>query len=136
MFCSKNKKRKSRGKGKKTGKEESRGDDGEEDDEEVVPSSQKTGGREGGRGEGDSSSKMSFYPSWKQNTSDSEFSDPDGTAQGKLRYKKYDDPRHHLFFLAEWNTHLIKNLFCSFCLYCNNEALKCLKKHLQVIFEG
>ncbi|XP_053188243.1 HEAT repeat-containing protein 6 [Scomber japonicus] len=80
-----NKKRKSRGKGKKTGKEESRGDDGEEDDEEVVPSSQKTGGREGGRGEGEASSKMSFYPSWKQNTSDSEFSDPEGTAQGKLR---------------------------------------------------
>lgn len=85
MFCSKNKKRKSRGKGKKTGSEESRGDDGEEEDGEAVSAPQKVEGR----GEGESLSKASIpslYPAWKRNTSDSEFSDPEGSAQSKLRY--------------------------------------------------
>ncbi|XP_022618538.1 HEAT repeat-containing protein 6 [Seriola dumerili] len=83
-----NKKRKSRGKGKKTSAEESRGDDGEEDDREAVSALQKRGGREGGRGEGESFSKpsaTSLYPSWKRNSSDSEFSDSEGNAQSKLR---------------------------------------------------
>ncbi|KAM3600846.1 uncharacterized protein V6R79_003569 [Siganus canaliculatus] len=87
-----NKKRKSRGKGKKTNTEESRGDDGEEDDREVMPVLQRGGGggggREGGKGEGESLSKpsaLSFYPSWKKPSSDSEFSDPEGNAQSKLR---------------------------------------------------
>lgn len=141
MFCSKNKKRKSRGKGKKTGKEQSRGDDGEEDDVEVVPSPQKTGGREGGRGEGESSSKAStpsLYPAWKQNTSDSDFSDPEGTAQSKLRYWKYDHSCHHLFFLAAWNTPDDKTPILLFllCLHCNAAALECLGKHLLVTYQG
>ncbi|XP_070700331.1 HEAT repeat-containing protein 6 [Pempheris klunzingeri] len=84
-----NKKRKSRGKGKKTSTEESRGDDGEDDDREAVPALQKGGGREGGRGDGESLSKASLtpslYPSWKRASSDSEFSDPEGNAQSKLR---------------------------------------------------
>ncbi|XP_033490811.1 HEAT repeat-containing protein 6 [Epinephelus lanceolatus] len=83
-----NKKRKSRGKGKKTSTEESRGDDGEEDDREAVPAYQKGGGRDGGRGEGEFMSKLSgpsLYPSWKRASSDSEFSDPEGSAQCKLR---------------------------------------------------
>uniref|UniRef100_A0A673A4L6 HEAT repeat-containing protein 6 n=1 Tax=Sphaeramia orbicularis TaxID=375764 RepID=A0A673A4L6_9TELE len=49
-----------------------------------------TGGRgkEGSGGEGGSLSKPfapSLYPSWKQSSSDSEFSDPEGGAQSKLR---------------------------------------------------
>uniref|UniRef100_G3QBL3 HEAT repeat-containing protein 6 n=1 Tax=Gasterosteus aculeatus aculeatus TaxID=481459 RepID=G3QBL3_GASAC len=83
-----NKKRKSKGKGKKTSSEESRVDDGEEDIRDTVPALQKGGGREGGRGEGESLSKPSgpsFYPSWKRASSDSEFSDPEGSAQSKLR---------------------------------------------------
>ncbi|XP_029304804.1 HEAT repeat-containing protein 6 [Cottoperca gobio] len=79
-----NKKRKPRGKGKKTGIEDGKGDDGEEDGE-AVPALQKG---EGGRGEGQSLSKpsgQSLYPSWKKNSSDSEFSDPEGSAQCKLR---------------------------------------------------
>lgn len=86
-----NKKRKSRGKGKKTSTEGSRGDDGEEDDREAVSALQKGGGREGSRGEGESLSKPSapsLYPSWKLNSSDSEFSDMEGNAQSKLRYSK------------------------------------------------
>ncbi|XP_034034279.1 HEAT repeat-containing protein 6 isoform X3 [Thalassophryne amazonica] len=83
----KNKKRKSRGKGKKTGRVE----DGAEDEKEVVPVLQK-GGVRGGREEfrnGESLSKpsvTSFYPSWKQSSSDSEISDQENTAQNKLRY--------------------------------------------------
>lgn len=87
MYCisPQNKKRKSRGKGKKT----SRGDDGEEDDREAVPALQRGGGREGGRDEAESKpSVLSLYPSWKRNSSDSEFSDPEGNAQSKLRYRK------------------------------------------------
>ncbi|XP_034057888.1 LOW QUALITY PROTEIN: HEAT repeat-containing protein 6 [Gymnodraco acuticeps] len=80
-----NKKKKSRGKGKKTSSDESRGDDGEKDDGE---SPQKAAGREGGRREGECLSKPSdpsLYPSWKTISSDSEFSDPEGSAQCKLR---------------------------------------------------
>ncbi|XP_035482561.2 HEAT repeat-containing protein 6 [Scophthalmus maximus] len=76
-----NKKKKSRGKGKKTGTEQSRGDDGEEDDRVAVSASQKGGG-------GEFMSKTaapSLYPSWKVNSSDSEFSDAEGNAQSKLR---------------------------------------------------
>ncbi|KAM9847037.1 HEAT repeat-containing protein 6 [Aulostomus maculatus] len=83
-----NKKKKSRGKGKKTSTGESRGDAGEEDDGEAAPVPQRGGGREGGRGEGEFVSKPpppSLYPSWKRSTSDSEFSDPEGSAQSKLR---------------------------------------------------
>ncbi|KAI3373664.1 hypothetical protein L3Q82_022254 [Scortum barcoo] len=83
-----NKKRKSRGKGKKTSTEESRGVDGEEDDREAMPALQKGEGREGGRGEVESFSRpsaLSLYPSWKRTSSDSEFSDPEGNAQSKLR---------------------------------------------------
>ena len=78
-------------KGKKTSTEESRGDDGEVNDREPVPALQIGGGREGGRGDGESLSKpsaLSLYPSWKRTSSDSEFSDPEGSAQSKLRYKK------------------------------------------------
>uniref|UniRef100_A0A8C2XJV7 HEAT repeat-containing protein 6 n=1 Tax=Cyclopterus lumpus TaxID=8103 RepID=A0A8C2XJV7_CYCLU len=83
-----NKKRKSRGKEKKMSSEESRADDEEEVNCKTVPSLQKGGGREGGRGEGESLSKPSgpsLYPSWKRVSSDSEFSDPEGSAQSKLR---------------------------------------------------
>ncbi|XP_026228994.1 HEAT repeat-containing protein 6 isoform X2 [Anabas testudineus] len=83
-----NKKRKSRGKGKKTSSEERRADDGEEDDKTAVPVLQKERAREGDRGEGEpllKTSAPSLYPSWKRNSSDSEFSDPDGNAQSKLR---------------------------------------------------
>uniref|UniRef100_A0AAQ5ZSS1 HEAT repeat-containing protein 6 n=1 Tax=Amphiprion ocellaris TaxID=80972 RepID=A0AAQ5ZSS1_AMPOC len=63
--------------------EESRGDDGEEEDRETVPALQRGGVREG-----ETSTKISasfLYPSWKRNSSDSEFSDPEGNAQSKLR---------------------------------------------------
>ncbi|XP_070838818.1 HEAT repeat-containing protein 6 [Chaetodon trifascialis] len=81
-----NKKRKSRGKGKKTSSEESRADDGEEDDREAAPAPQKGGGREGSGDEGESEpSVLSLYPSWRKSSSDSEFSDPEGNAQSKLR---------------------------------------------------
>ncbi|XP_030294060.1 HEAT repeat-containing protein 6 isoform X1 [Sparus aurata] len=83
-----NKKRKSRGKGKKTSTEESRGDDGEENDREAVPVLQKGGGRDEVQVEAESLSKFSapsLYPSWKRTSSDSEFSDPEGSAQCKLR---------------------------------------------------
>ena len=71
-----------------------------EDEDEVRPVVQK-GGRGGGRGgsggggrreggqiEGESWSKApapSLYPSWKRSSSDSEFSDPEGGMQSKLR---------------------------------------------------
>uniref|UniRef100_A0A673A4H5 HEAT repeat-containing protein 6 n=1 Tax=Sphaeramia orbicularis TaxID=375764 RepID=A0A673A4H5_9TELE len=87
-----NKKRKSRGKVKKMSAEEIKGNDGEEEDTEDMAVAQKaaTGGRgkEGSGGEGGSLSKPfapSLYPSWKQSSSDSEFSDPEGGAQSKLR---------------------------------------------------
>uniref|UniRef100_A0A3Q4BTH0 HEAT repeat-containing protein 6 n=1 Tax=Mola mola TaxID=94237 RepID=A0A3Q4BTH0_MOLML len=79
-----NKKKKSRGKGKKLSAEESKQDDGEEDKREAEPVLQK-----GGQRGGESSSKpsgLSLYPSWKRPSSDSEFSDPEGNAQSKLLY--------------------------------------------------
>lgn len=33
-------------------------------------------------------SEPSLYPSWKRNNSDSEFSDQEGNAQSKLRYRE------------------------------------------------
>ncbi|KAK2828642.1 hypothetical protein Q5P01_019676 [Channa striata] len=78
-----NKKRKSRGKGKKMSTEESRGDEGKEDDRTAMPSFQKERGREGESLFKPSAS--SLYPTWKRNSSDSEFSDPEGNAQSKLR---------------------------------------------------
>ncbi|KAM9333583.1 HEAT repeat-containing protein 6 [Pholidichthys leucotaenia] len=78
---SKNKKRKSKGKGKKKS-EESKGD--EEGDVEKVPALQKDLGRQGARDEKPSAAFL--YPSWKLNSSDSEFSDPEGNAQSKLRH--------------------------------------------------
>lgn len=78
-----NKKKKSKGKGKKTKTEESRGDDGEEEDRETAPPFQRGGVREE---ETLTKTSASFlYPSWKRNSSDSEFSDPEGNAQSKLR---------------------------------------------------
>ncbi|KAM8834859.1 HEAT repeat-containing protein 6 [Synchiropus picturatus] len=71
-----NKKRKSKGKGKKTSSEE-----GEEDEGEVAAEAPHAALRRPPL----SPAAPTFYPSWKQNTSDSEFSDPEGGAQGKLR---------------------------------------------------
>ncbi|KAG7280205.1 hypothetical protein CRUP_037566, partial [Coryphaenoides rupestris] len=79
-----NKKKKSRGKGKKA--EASRTDDRGEEERDVVPSLPSGGG--GGGGGGDFSTKPStpaLYPAWKRNSSDSEFSDLEGGAQTKLR---------------------------------------------------
>ncbi|KAM9788780.1 HEAT repeat-containing protein 6 [Neosynchiropus ocellatus] len=75
-----NKKRRSKGKGKKTS-EEGRGEEGDED--EAEPASEPVPA--GLRCPPLTLSAPTFYPSWKQNTSDSEFSDPEGGAQGKLR---------------------------------------------------
>ncbi|XP_030601520.1 HEAT repeat-containing protein 6 [Archocentrus centrarchus] len=73
-----NKKRKSKGKGKKTKTEESKGDEREERDAETVPVPQK--------GRVEEKQPASFlYPPWKLNSSDSEFSDPEGNTQSKLR---------------------------------------------------
>lgn len=85
-----NKKRRSKGKAKKTSAEESRADDGGEDDGDAMPALRTGAGREGGRDEGETlsnSSAPSFYPSWKRSSSDSEFSDPEGSAQSKLRHR-------------------------------------------------
>lgn len=85
----KNKKRKSKGKGKKTKTEESRGDEREEGDAETVPAPPK--------GRAEEKQPASFlYPSWKLNSSDSEFSDLEGNAQSKLRYRK---TLNKIFFL-------------------------------------
>ncbi|XP_054611967.1 HEAT repeat-containing protein 6 isoform X2 [Dunckerocampus dactyliophorus] len=74
-----NKKRKSRGKAKKTSAEDSRRDEGgEEDGKTALPASHKLGS------EAEAKSFL-LYPSWKRCTSDSEFSDPEGSAQSKLR---------------------------------------------------
>ncbi|RVE63858.1 hypothetical protein OJAV_G00140570 [Oryzias javanicus] len=80
-----NKKRKSKGKGKKTQTEEGRGDEKDGEDKETVPALQRG---EEGRGDGETAAKPFpplFYPSWKLNSSDSEFSDTEGNAQSKLR---------------------------------------------------
>ena len=83
-----NKKKKTRGKGKKA--EVNRGDEGaEEERETMVPGLPKGGGGGGGAaGGGESSTKpptASLYPAWKRTSSDSEFSDLEGSAQCKLR---------------------------------------------------
>uniref|UniRef100_A0A671WQA3 HEAT repeat-containing protein 6 n=1 Tax=Sparus aurata TaxID=8175 RepID=A0A671WQA3_SPAAU len=59
-----------------------------ENDREAVPVLQKGGGRDEVQVEAESLSKFSapsLYPSWKRTSSDSEFSDPEGSAQCKLR---------------------------------------------------
>ncbi|KAM4726501.1 HEAT repeat-containing protein 6 isoform 2-T2 [Anableps anableps] len=79
--------RKSKGKGKKTKSEESRVDDREEEDKEGVPEVYRRGG-DGSRADGETLPKPSalfLYPSWKMNSSESEFSDLEGNAQSKLR---------------------------------------------------
>ncbi|XP_057676018.1 HEAT repeat-containing protein 6 [Corythoichthys intestinalis] len=75
--ASSNKKRRSRGKVKKTSREEG-GRDDNDDCETVVMKPHKTGSEV-------KPSAVSLYPSWKRNTSDSEFSDAEGSAQNKLR---------------------------------------------------
>ncbi|KAM6907605.1 HEAT repeat-containing protein 6 [Xenentodon cancila] len=79
-----NKKRKSKGKGKKTKTEGNKVDDGEEEPHV----SQRGGGGEVGKEEVDTLLKSTvpfLYPSWRLNSSDSEYSDPEGNAQSKLR---------------------------------------------------
>lgn len=51
---------------------------GEEDEKEAASASQKVMPK---------LSAPSLYPSWKNTSSDSEFSDPEGNAQSKLRYE-------------------------------------------------
>ncbi|MED6248482.1 hypothetical protein ATANTOWER_000977 [Ataeniobius toweri] len=78
------KKRKSKGKKMKT--EESRVDDREEENKEVVPELHRAG--DGSRDDGETLPKppaLFLYPSWKLNSSESEFSDLEGNAQSKLR---------------------------------------------------
>lgn len=89
FISSKNKKRKSKGKGKKTKAEGNRPDDGEDEDKDVAAASQRGGGVERGKDEAETLPKSTasfLYPSWKLKSSDSEYSDPEGSAQGKLRY--------------------------------------------------
>ncbi|XP_077403143.1 HEAT repeat-containing protein 6 [Vanacampus margaritifer] len=75
--ASANKKRRSRGKVKKTSVDESRRDD-EDDCETAALATHKTGSEA-------KPPSVSLCPSWKRTTSDSEFSDPEGSAQSKLR---------------------------------------------------
>ncbi|KAK3555756.1 hypothetical protein QTP86_028957, partial [Hemibagrus guttatus] len=97
-----NKKRKSRGKGKKA-KEERKTDDGAKDGEDEEPGSRSVrNGASGEPGRGELQTVWSqkptevslplqpganpqFYPSWKKGSSDSEFSDPEGGMASKLR---------------------------------------------------
>lgn len=84
-------------------------DDAEEDDKTAVPVAQKEKGSERDRGEGEPLSKPSapsLYPAWKKNSSDSEFSDPEGSAQSKLRYRK----------TPPISIHVISATYCSFNL--------------------
>uniref|UniRef100_A0A8C1N187 HEAT repeat-containing protein 6 n=1 Tax=Cyprinus carpio TaxID=7962 RepID=A0A8C1N187_CYPCA len=85
-----NKKRKSRGKGKKAGAE------GKNDDDDHTSGHLKTGGSgvdQSGWSLGSQSASVTspsgvtpqLYPSWKKGSSDSEFSDPEGGMQTKLR---------------------------------------------------
>lgn len=76
----KNKKKKSRAKGKKTSRE----CDGEEDGKEAESTPQK-GTQRIGESATDSSTP-SFYPCWKRASSDTEVSDSEGNAQSKLRH--------------------------------------------------
>ncbi|XP_017273447.1 HEAT repeat-containing protein 6 [Kryptolebias marmoratus] len=82
------KKRKSKGKGKKTKTDESRGDDREEEEDKEAVSVRQGGGEDGVKDDREmllKSSASFFYPSWKLTSSDSEFSDAEGSAQSKLR---------------------------------------------------
>uniref|UniRef100_A0A8C5DAR6 HEAT repeat-containing protein 6 n=1 Tax=Gouania willdenowi TaxID=441366 RepID=A0A8C5DAR6_GOUWI len=84
----KNKKKKSKGKGKKSKPENSNNVDVEDEGKETAAIPQKDGGQEWRKRDGDVSIKPSplvLCPSWKRYTSDSEFSDPEGNAQSKLR---------------------------------------------------
>lgn len=76
----KNKKKKSRAKGKKMSRE----CDGEEDGKEAESSPQK--GTQRNAESSSESSAPSFYPSWKRTSSDTEVSDSEGNAQSKLRH--------------------------------------------------
>ncbi|XP_051960430.1 HEAT repeat-containing protein 6 [Xyrauchen texanus] len=86
-----NKKRKSRGKGKKAGAEGKR--DGEEGEGDEPLKSGGGGVDQSGWSLGSQSSSLKsalgvtphLYPSWKKGSSDSEFSDPEGGMQSKLR---------------------------------------------------
>lgn len=90
-----NKKRKSRGKGKKAGAEGKK--DGEEGEGDHISGALKTGGGgvdQSGWSLGSQSASVTspsgatpqLYPSWKKGSSDSEFSDPEGGMQSKLRF--------------------------------------------------
>lgn len=76
----KNKKKKSRAKGKKMSRE----CDGEEDGKEAESSPQKATQRSAEPSS--ESSAPSFHPSWKRTSSDTEVSDSEGNAQSKLRH--------------------------------------------------
>uniref|UniRef100_A0A671PAW9 HEAT repeat-containing protein 6 n=1 Tax=Sinocyclocheilus anshuiensis TaxID=1608454 RepID=A0A671PAW9_9TELE len=89
-----NKKRKSRGKGKKAGAEGK--NDGEEGEGDHISGHHKTGGAgvvQSAWSLGSQSASVTspsgvtpqLYPSWKKGSSDSEFSDPEGGMQSKLR---------------------------------------------------
>ncbi|KAK2873041.1 hypothetical protein Q8A67_022938 [Cirrhinus molitorella] len=89
-----NKKRKSRGKGKKAGPEGKK--DEEEGEGDQISGPLKTRGAgldQSGWSLGSQSASVTspsgvtpqFYPSWKKGSSDSEFSDPEGGMQSKLR---------------------------------------------------
>lgn len=98
-----NKKRKSRGKGKKA-RAEGKTDDGAEEGEDEEPSSRPVrNGASGGPGRGElqivrpqtptefnlplqPGAGPQLYPSWKKGSSDSEFSDPEGGMASKLRF--------------------------------------------------
>uniref|UniRef100_A0A8C2A8X4 HEAT repeat-containing protein 6 n=1 Tax=Cyprinus carpio TaxID=7962 RepID=A0A8C2A8X4_CYPCA len=89
-----NKKRRSRGKGKKAGAEGKK--DGEEGEGDHISGPLKTGAGgvdQSGWSHGSQSTSVTspsgatpqLYPSWKKGSSDSEFSDPEGGMQSKLR---------------------------------------------------
>ncbi|KAK7926149.1 hypothetical protein WMY93_008459 [Mugilogobius chulae] len=81
-----NKKRKSRGKGKKNATDESKDGDEDCDGEEATNKQESLKERAASEAENVlKSSAQNFYPSWKQTSSDSEFSDAEGGAQSKLR---------------------------------------------------
>ncbi|KAJ0004517.1 hypothetical protein NQD34_010731 [Periophthalmus magnuspinnatus] len=81
-----NKKRKSRGKGKKNSTEESKDADEDVDGEEKMNKQEALKERHAGETENTAQpSSQSLYPSWKQTSSDSEISDPEGGTQSKLR---------------------------------------------------
>ncbi|CAL1573479.1 unnamed protein product [Knipowitschia caucasica] len=80
-----NKKWKSRGKGKKNATEETKDkDDDDDEDSTTKPEASKEQCADQTENVPKLSSQ-SLYPSWKQTSSDSELSDPEGGAQSKLR---------------------------------------------------